>query len=47
MKFMSVTKEYGEETFVIPPSLFETKKPFITIELPYCELIEVKSKHLL
>ena len=28
-------------------SLFEITKPFIFIEIPYCELNEIKSKHFL
>ena len=40
-------KECGDESFMIPPNLFETKKPFIFIEIPYCELNKIKSKHFL
>ena len=40
-------KEYGDESFIIPPSLFEITKSFIFVEIPYCELNEIKSKHFL
>ena len=33
-----------DESFIIPPSLFEITKPFIFVEIPYCELNEIKSK---
>ena len=38
-------KEYGDESFIIPPSLFEITKPFIFVEIPYCELNEFKTKY--
>ena len=38
-------KECGEESFIIPTSLFEIAKSLIFVEVPYCELNEVKSKH--
>ena len=40
-------KEYGDERFIISPNLFEITKPFIFVEIPSCELIEIKSKHFL
>ena len=40
-------KECGDESFIIPPSLFEITKPFIFVEIPHCELNEIKSKHFL
>ena len=40
-------KECGDESFIIPTSLFEIAKPFIFVEIPYCELNEIKSKHFL
>ena len=40
-------KKSGDESFIIPPSLFEITKPFIFIEIPYCELNEIKWKHFL
>ena len=40
-------KECGDESLIIPTSLFEIAKPFIFVEIPYCELNEIKSKHLL
>ena len=30
---------------IIPTSLFEIVKPLIFVEIPYCELNEIKSKH--
>ena len=40
-------KECEDESFIIPPSLFEITKPFIFLEIPYCKLGEIKSKHFL
>ena len=40
-------KECGDQIFIIPPSLFEITKPFIFVEIPYCELNEIQSKHFL
>ena len=40
-------KECGDESFIIPASLFEIAKPLIFVEIPYCELSETKSKHFL
>ena len=40
-------KEYRDESFIIPTSLFEIAKPLILIEIPYRELNEIKSKHFL
>ena len=34
-------KECGDESFIIPTSLFEIAKPFI--EIPYCELNEINN----
>ena len=31
-------KECGDESFIIPLTLFEIIKPFIFVEIPYCEL---------
>ena len=38
------SKEYGDESFIIPPPL---SPPFIFVEIPYWELNEIKSKHFL
>ena len=38
-------KECGDESFIVPPTLFEITKPFILVEIPYCELNEIKSKY--
>ena len=35
-------KECGDESFIVLPSLFEIKKPFISIEISYCEFNEIK-----
>ena len=49
----SVIREFNEpnettnESFIIPPNLFEIDKPFVLVELPYCELNEHKSKDFL
>ena len=40
-------KECGDKSFMIATSLFEIAKPFIFVEIPYCELNEIKSKHFL
>ena len=35
-------KECGDESFIILPSLFEITKPIIFVEIPCCELNEIK-----
>ena len=40
-------KEGGDESFIIPANLFEITEPFMFVEIPYCELNEIKSKHFL
>ena len=40
-------KERGDESVIIPPSLIQIIKPLIFVEIPYCELNEIKSKHFL
>ena len=40
-------KDHGDDSFIIPPDLLGITKPFISIEIPYCELNEIKSKHFL
>ena len=40
-------KDYGDESFVIPPDFFGIAKHFMSIEIPYSELNEIKSKHFL
>ena len=40
-------KEGGDESFVIPPSLFEITNLFIFVDIPYCELYEIKSKWMM
>ena len=40
-------KECGDESFIIPTSLFEIAQPLIFVEIPYYELNEIKSKHIL
>ena len=40
-------KKCGDESFIVPPSFLEITKPFIFVEIPYCELNEIKSKHFL
>lgn len=35
-------KEYGVESFIIPPSLFEIRKPFTSIEITYFGLNKSK-----
>ena len=37
--------DHGHESFIITPDLFGITKPFISIEIPYCKLNEMKSKH--
>ena len=34
-------KECGDDIFIIPPTLFGITKPFIFIEIPYCEVNEI------
>ena len=43
----SVVNEFqkgGDESFIIPTSLFQIAKPLILVEISYCELNEIKSK---
>ena len=40
-------KECGNESFIIATSLFKIVKPVIFVEIPYCEINEIKSKHFL
>ena len=40
-------KVCGDESFIIPPTLFEIIKPFIFVEIIYLEMNEIKSKHFL
>ena len=40
-------KEYGDESFIFARSLFEITKPFIFVDIPYCELNKIKSKRFL
>ena len=54
LRFMnSVVNEFqkcnkcGDETVIIPISLFEIAKRFIFVEIPYCELNETKSARFL
>ena len=38
-------KKCQVESFIIPTSLFEIATPFIFVQIPYCELNGIKSKH--
>ena len=40
-------KACGDESFIIQTNLFETAKPLIFVEIPYCKLNEIKSKYFL
>ena len=35
-------KYYGDVSFIIPLDSFGISKPFISVEIPYCELDEIK-----
>ena len=37
----------NNDSFIIPPDLFEESKPFILVEIPYCEENENASKHFI
>ena len=39
--------EFGDESFIIQPSLLKITKYFTSIKMPYCELDEIKPKHIL
>ena len=39
------SKECGDKSLIIPPSLFEITKSFILIDIPYCELNKNKSRN--
>ena len=41
VKEFQKNKECRGESLIIPPSLFEITKHFISIEIPYCELNEI------
>ena len=36
-------KKCGDESFIIPTSLFEIAKPLIFVKIPYCEMNEKKA----
>ena len=40
-------KYHGDKSFITPPNSLRITKPFISIEIPYCELNEIKSKFFL
>ena len=37
----------NNNSFIIPPNLFEDSKPFILVEIPYCEEKENTPKHFI
>ena len=37
----------NNDSFIIPPDLFEESKPFILVEIPYCEENKNTSKHFI
>ena len=37
----------NNDSFIIPPDLFEESKPFILVEIPYCKENENASKHFI
>ena len=39
------SKKCGDESFQISSSLFKITKPFISTEIPYCEVNEINSKY--
>ena len=36
-----------DESFIISPNMFEVKKPFLLLEIPYCEQNEITSKRFI
>ena len=36
-----------DESFIIPPNMFEVNKPFLLLKIPYCEQNEIASKRLM
>ena len=40
-------KYHGDKSFITPRNSLKITKPFISIEIPYCELNEIKSKFFL
>ena len=40
-------KDHWDESLIIPPDFFGITKPFISIEIPYYELSEIKSNYFL
>ena len=48
----SVTRDFitpldKDESFIIPPNMFAVKKPFLLLEIPYCEQNEIASKRFI
>ena len=37
----------NNDSFIIPPDLFEESKPFILVEIPYCQENENDYKHFI
>ena len=36
-----------DELFIIPPNMFEVKKPFLLLEISYCEHSKIVSKQFI
>ena len=48
----SVTRDFiapldNDESFIIPPNMFAVKKPFLLLEIPYCEQNKIASKRFI
>ena len=46
-QFNIVLNENNEDEMIIPENFFEEEKPFLLIEIPYCEENENKSKYFI
>ena len=47
LKKISVTPLDKDELFIIPPNMFAVKKPFLLLEILYCEQNEISSKRFI
>ena len=43
-QFKNPKKDEMDESYIIPPELFQEEKPIVMIEIPFCEENEKKSK---
>ena len=39
-----ITSLDNDELFIIPPNMFKVKKPFLPLEIPYCDQSQIASE---